>query len=176
MAKPLHQNVCEEQIYKTVYDSHAEDLYKQLYYKYGEHLNPQDKVQEAFIKLWQNCKDVLPNKAKGYVYTVANNLMLNAFKHKKVVLKYAKNHAASVEHEDPQFLMETDEYLKKYQHALSFLTEKQREVFLLNRIEGKRHKAIAEQLDISQKAVEKRLYAAIKVLKNELVELKGRSF
>ncbi len=64
--------------------------------------------------------------------------------------------------------MEETEYMKKYQTALANLTEGQREAFLLNRIEGKKHKEIAELLEISVKAVEKRIYGALKSLRNEI--------
>lgn len=174
MAKNLYNNVCEEQLYAKIYTDFAEDLYKQLYYKYGERLNPKDKVQEAFIKMWHRCADVLPSKARGFLYTTANNLMLNEFKHQKVDLKYAEATPKSTEYQNPEFLLEQKEYLKKYQKALSNLTEAQREAFMLNKVEGKRHAEIAEMLGISRKAVEKRLYGAIKILKEELVELQGR--
>ena len=58
--------------------------------------------------------------------------------------------------------------MKKYQNALSKLTDGQREAFLLNRIEGKRHKEIAALLNISVKGVEKRLYGALKSLRKEI--------
>lgn len=64
--------------------------------------------------------------------------------------------------------MEEDEYMQKYQRALSLLTEGQREAFLLNRIEGKKHKEIASMLGISVKGVEKRLYGALKSLRKEI--------
>jgi RNA polymerase sigma-70 factor (ECF subfamily) len=50
------------------------------------------------------------------------------------------------------------------QAAIAGLTEEQRAAFLLNRIEGKKHKEIAEMLGISQKAVEKRIYTALDIL------------
>ena len=176
MPNQLKQDVCEEQLYQRIYKDYAETLYKQLYYKYGATLGPKDKVQEAFIKLWQHCKDVLPNKAKGYVYTIANNLMLNEWKHRKVVLKYTETTEAAVDNDTPEALLRQKEYLQLYQQALSKLTKAQREAFLLNRIEGKRHKEIAKELGISTKAVEKRLYGAIKTLQGELSELQGRKF
>ena len=64
--------------------------------------------------------------------------------------------------------MEESEYLLKYQKALSNLTDGQREAFLLNRVEGKRHKEIASLLGISVKGVEKRLYGALKSLRKEI--------
>ncbi|VAV85327.1 RNA polymerase sigma factor RpoE, partial [hydrothermal vent metagenome] len=60
------------------------------------------------------------------------------------------------------------EYMKKLQNAIANLTEAQRTAFLLNRIEGKKHREIAELLDISTKAVEKRIYGALKKLREDI--------
>ena len=139
-----------------------------MYYKFGEHLNPKDKVQEAFIKLWQNCSKVSPDKAKSFLFTTANNLMLNAVAHQKVVLKYEKRPQKTATIESPEFLLEEKEYHEKLQKALSNLTEAQRVAFLMNRVEGKRFKEIAELLDISTKAVEKRIYGALKKLREDI--------
>ena len=51
------------------------------------------------------------------------------------------------------------------------LTEAQRVAFMMNRVEGKRFKEIAELLDISTKAVEKRIYGALKKLREDIKEL-----
>jgi RNA polymerase sigma-70 factor (ECF subfamily) len=39
---------------------------------------------------------------------------------------------------------------------------------MLNRVEGKKHKEIAELLGISRKAVEKRIYSALKQLRQDI--------
>ncbi|WP_223033018.1 RNA polymerase sigma factor [Hanstruepera marina] len=168
MPNNLHDNVCDENIFSSIFKRHSKDLHNFLYYKYGEKLNPQDKVQEAFVKLWKNCKKVLPEKAKSYLFTVGNNLMLNEVAHQKVVLKFQEVKPKSATHETPQFLMEEKEYMLKLQTAISNLTEAQRTAFLMNRIEGKKHKEIAELLNISTKAVEKRIYSALKQLRQEI--------
>ena len=171
MSKNLHKNICEETLYSNFFKKYAEDLHSFLYYKFGDHLNPKDKVQEAFIKVWENCKNITPEKAKNYLFTVGNNLMLNEVKHQKVVLKFQKEKPKSHTNENPEFLMEESEYSQKLQKAISSLTEAQRVAFLLNRIEGKKHKEIAQLLDISTKAVEKRIYGALKKLKEQIHEL-----
>jgi RNA polymerase sigma-70 factor (ECF subfamily) len=56
----------------------------------------------------------------------------------------------------------------KLKNALEELTEEQRITLLLNRIEGKKHKEIADMLGISRKAVEKRIYTAMKILKDKI--------
>lgn len=168
MSQPIQDNICEEQLFGRLYKKHAKNLHDFLYFKFGEHLNPQDKVQEAFIKLWQNCGKVSPDKAKSYLFTTANNLMLNALAHQKVVLKFQKLPQKHATNESPEFIMQENEYRKKVQTALANLTEAQRSAFLMNRVEGKRFKEIAALLDISVKAVEKRIYGALKKLRQDI--------
>ena len=168
MAKDIRDNICNEHIFSSVFTKHSKNLHDFLYYKFGESFNPKDKVQEAFIKLWQNCSKVSPSKAKSYLFTVANNLMLNEAAHQKVVLAYQKTVTKHYTNESPEFLMQENEYMQKLQKAISNLTEAQRSAFLLNRIEGKKHKEIAKLLNISTKAVEKRIYGALKKLRKEI--------
>ncbi len=171
MSQPLQDNICDDLLFERFYKKHSKNLHDFLYYKFGEHLNPQDKVQEAFIKLWQNCGKIALPKAKSYLFTTANNLMLNAVAHQKVVLKYSKQPQKHYTSESPEFVLQEKEYHKKLQNAISNLTEAQRIAFLLNRVEGKRFKEIAELLNISTKAVEKRIYGALKKLRKEIKEL-----
>ncbi len=168
MTKNIYENICDEKIFSSIFMKYSKSLHDFLYYKYGERIHPEDKVQEAYIKLWDKCKDIPIDKSKSFLFTVANNSALNDIKHEKVVLNYQKNIAKDYTHESPEFLMEETEYMQKYQRALENLTEGQREAFLLNRIEGKKHKEIAKLLDISAKAVEKRIYGALKNLRKEI--------
>ena len=94
--------------------------------------------------------------------------MLNEFKHQKVVLRHQQTKPKDYTNENPEFLLEESEYMQKYERALSNLTEAQRVAFLLNRVEGKKHKEIAEMLGISRKAVEKRIYGALDKLRLEI--------
>ncbi len=64
--------------------------------------------------------------------------------------------------------MEEKEYESKLETAIAELSEEQRIAFLLNRIEGKKHKEIAEMLGISRKAVEKRIYTALAKLRQKV--------
>ena len=68
----------------------------------------------------------------------------------------------------PEYLLEEEEFKTKLQSAISGLTEGQREVFLMNRIDGKKYREIAEILNLSQKAVEKRMSGALKALRAQI--------
>ena len=88
MGQPLFNNVCEEQVFSQLYKKWATDLHNFVYYKFGASVSPEDKVQEAFIKLWKHCKETPLDKAKSFLFTIVNNLTLNDIKHQKVVLNY----------------------------------------------------------------------------------------
>lgn len=171
MSKSIQENICEERLFTSIFNKYAKDLHNFLYYKFGEQFNPKDKVQEAFVKLWENCAKVTPEKAKSFVFTTANNLMINETAHQKVILKFQKTIPKNHTNENPEFLMQENEYHKKIQQALANLTDAQREAFLMNRVEGKRFKEIADLLDISTKAVEKRIYGALEKLRKDIKEL-----
>ncbi len=172
MDEQLHKNVCDKFVFSRVYEKYAQNLSDIFYYKYGALLNPTDKVQDAFIKLWENCKKVTPQTAKAYVYTIANNLMLNAAKHQKVVLNYSKVSPKDYTNESPEFLLRKKQFLKQYESVLSGLKPEQREAFLLNKVEGKTHKEIAEMIGVTKKVIEHRIYAAFSILKDKLEDFK----
>tara|TARA_R110000796_G_scaffold67449_3_gene154718 strand:- start:37326 stop:37835 length:510 start_codon:yes stop_codon:yes gene_type:complete len=160
-------NVCEEQVYNMLYKTNSKTVFNYIYYKFGNEEKAYDAVQEAFIKLWENCSKVTPEKAKSYVYTIANNLYLNVLKAEKVRLKYAVKSLA-ISNESPEFLLEEKEYHKKLEKALSDLPENQRTTFLLNRIDGKKYAEIAEMEGVSIKAIEKRMHLALKSLREKI--------
>lgn len=172
MAIDQQENICEESTFEAIFKAHAKDLHDFLYYKYGSANNPSDLVQEAFAKLWDNCKKVTNEKARSFLFTVANHQMLNELSKKRTVLNYAQQKPKEFTIESPQYLLEEDEYMKRLQNAIESLTEEQRVAFLLNRIEGKKHKEIAEMLGISVKAVEKRIYKALDKLRNQVGKIK----
>ncbi|WP_323787954.1 RNA polymerase sigma factor [Psychroserpens sp.] len=168
MPKDLKDNICEAKVFEHVYETYSKDVHDFLYYKYGAQFNPKDKTQDTFIKLWDNCKSVTLSKAKSFLFTVANNMVLNDIKHQKVVLNYQKLKPKSHTNESPEFILEQDEFHERYKKVLASLNEDQRVAFLLNKVEGKKHSEIAEFLGVTQKVVEYRIYSAFNILKKEL--------
>ena len=165
------KHVCEEATYDKVYRDHAETIRNFIFFKCGDKNKAQDITQEAFIKLWNNCKKVPPHKARSFLYTVANNLFLNTVAHKKVVLKYVESHLPRIEKHSPQFLLEEKEFGERLQQAIANLTEIQRTAFLLSRVEGKKYREIAEILNISEKATSKRIHDALEALRKTIEKI-----
>lgn len=167
------KGICEELLFSRFFMANIKPLRNYLYFKFGNEEKANDVTQDSFIKLWENCKNVPLEKAKSYLYTIANNNSLNEIAHQKVVLKYAQNNP----HLDrtnlsPEFLIEEDEFKQKLEKAIEKLTESQRTAYLLNRIEGKKYHEIAIMLGISVKAVEKRIHGALVSLRIEIEQFR----
>jgi len=161
--------LCEELHFNSFYLEHIQAVNNFAFYKCGEKAMSLDLVQDAFAKIWENCSKIDFLKAKTYLFTTVNNLFLNTVRHQKVVFSYAK--AApymDTTNLSPEYLLEEEEFKQKLEAVISSLTEEQREVFLLNRIEDKKYREIAELLGISQKTVEKRMSAALKSLRTKM--------
>lgn len=161
-------SICKEEIYSRVYNDISQSVWRFIYFKCGDQAQADDLVQDAFIKLWNNCAKVPVAKAKSYLYTLVNNAFLNEVAHQKVVLKHAQLAPHRVDQESPEYVLRQKEHYLKLQRAIENLSEAQRTAFLLNRIEGKKYTEIAEMLGISVKAVEKRMSQALKSLREEL--------
>jgi RNA polymerase sigma-70 factor (ECF subfamily) len=173
MDKSKKIGICNEIIFSDFFKSNIKSVRNYLYFKFGNEEQANDMAQDAFIKLWENCTDVPPEKAKSFLYTVANNATLNQIAHQKVVLNYAKNNSNSDKNNiSPEFIFEEEQFKNKLDKAINNLTEAQRTAFLLHRIEGKKYFEIAEILGIGVKAVEKRIHGALVSLRIEIEQIK----
>ena len=161
MEHEKQESVCQSAVFDRVFLEHAEDLRNFMYYRTRSLEQAEDLTQEAFIRLWKNCAKVSVEKVKSFIFKVANNLFLNQQEHQKVVLKFQQFQVVQNEEQTPEFLLEEKEFLEQLQGAINDLPEGQREVFLLNRIDKKTYREIAEMLEISVKAVEKRMHKAL---------------
>lgn len=161
-------NVCEEQVFSSIFKHNSKTVFNYIYYKFGNEEKAHDAVQEAFVKLWENCAKVAPEKARSYLYTVANNLSLNVIKAEKVRMKYAERHSHNIDGQSPEYLLEEKEFQQKLDDALNALPENQRTTFLLNRIDGKKYSEIATIEGVSLKAIEKRMHLALKALREKI--------
>ena len=163
------KNTCIERDYNELFNDYARSLHRFIYSKSSNTSLSEDIVQDAFMKLWQKCKDVPFAKAKSFLYTVAANLFIDKVRHEKVKQNFqlvARTPTQSIE--TPDFQLEKKEYKVKLERVIGAMPEKSREVFLMNRIEKLPYREIAERLNLSQKAIEKRMGIALNFLRENL--------
>lgn len=163
------KSVCDHNVFSSIYETNVKDLHNYLFYKFGDRESVEDVVQESFIKLWEKCVEVIFSKVRSYLFTIASNLYIDKKRHKKIIIDYNKNQFNSdINNQNPEFILQEKEFMVKLQDTIGSLPDKQREVFLLNRIDKKTYREISEMLGISVKAVEKRMHNALKVVRKEI--------
>ncbi len=164
------KSLCDSKVFEEVYKSNATALRNFVYYKCGDIDVAEDIIQDCFMTVWKKCSTIILQSVKSLLFTMASNAFLNTVKHKKVVLEHQKlnKNINQQTNENPEFLLEEQEFLKKLESAIADLPNKEREVFLLNRIDKKKYREIADLLNISVKTVEKRMSKALKQLRNQI--------
>ncbi|MDA0196809.1 MAG: RNA polymerase sigma-70 factor [Bacteroidetes bacterium] len=154
--------------FRQLFDQYFKQVKNFIYYKLGDVDAAEDIAQECFVKVWENRQKVKPESAKSYLYTIANNLTINQLKRQKVILKFLSRRPKLEHNENPEFAMQLEEFSLHLQKAVSNLSEKQRIVFLMNRIDSLTYAEIATRLGISVKAVEKRMTGALMSLRETI--------
>jgi len=163
--------LCSESVFKSVFEAHFKLLRNFLIFKFKNVERAEDTAQNAFVILWENCGTIKPEQAKSFLFTTAIRLSLNLLKHDKVVTNFElQSKPKAAHHESPEYLLLADEFQIQLEKAINQLPEKQRTVFLMNRLENQSYTEIALLLDLSVKTVEKRMHLALvslrKVIKN----------
>jgi len=167
MLKKL-KDICNPVVFDEIYKNFVKDLKQFLYFKFKDRTKTDDVLQDTFVKLWTNCDKVDYQKVKSYLFTVANHLFLDIKRHEKTIQNHENTSVNYNQTESPEFLLIEKEYYEAFQKILNRLPERQREIFILNRIEKKKYKEIAGLLGISVKTVEKHMHNALVFMREHL--------
>jgi len=155
--------------FKEIFEKYQSDIFNFLNYKTGNIQVAEDILQETFIKLWENRENIKEDLSlKSYLYTIANNMALNYFRHKKIVIKYqVEQQQTEIDHftDSPDRIYEKKELQSQLMSAIEQLPEKTRIVFMLSRFNKLKYNEIAERLEISIKTVESHIGKALKLLR-----------
>ncbi len=154
------------------------ELYSDLLYGFALSLikspsGAKDIVQETFLKLWKNRKDITFNTSfKSYLYTIAKNLFIDSLREKienvdfrnficsEAFLEYSENEVEKT--------LNFDEFLTLVDKAKNKLSHRQKEIFELSRERGLSIGKIALLLNISEKSVKNQLSLALHTLRDNL--------
>jgi len=128
-------------------------------------------VHSVFVRLWENRAEFDWEKpAKSYLFTSVYNRSMNFIRDNR---RFVAGEPDTLREEITDTngftdAVEVAELEGRIKTALNSLPEKCREVFELNRFEGKKYAEIADRLDISVKTVETHMSKALKILREEL--------
>ena len=137
----------------------------------------EDVAQEAYLRAFvaEQKKDI--EQPKAFLFRIAKNVALTRLTRKsKQITDYIEDSsdpAVIQSGETVEGEIEAQESFGLYCEAVASLPEKCRQVFLLRKVHGLRHKEIAERMSISVSSVEKYLHRGIMECRTYIREREG---
>ena len=149
--------------YNDCVDNFADGVYRFIVKNIRHTEDAQDIVQSAFEKLWVNRVQVLPEKAKSYLFTVAYHQMID---HIRKSNKMPLSEESSIPHQPIN--QEQAELKQLLMRAVNQLNPTQKSLVLLKDYEGYSYQEIAEIMNLSDSQVKVYLHRARLILKDKL--------
>ena len=153
-----------------IYDTHFDNLRRYLYYRSGDQDLSEDIAQNVFMKIWKKKIDTTKGNIKSLLFKMGTDEFISYYRRSKIEREYVNSQDFKLVHESND-QSDFAEKKQKFEKALTTLTDQQRVALLMNKMEGLTYTEIAESLNLSQKAIEKRISQALSALKNNLNDL-----
>lgn len=156
--------------FKQLFDCHFDTIRSFIYYRCGNADTASDMAQDVFMKIWEKRKDLKEDNLKSLLYKIANDLVVSNYRKDLTRMNFQQDmmHQTN-ESLSPEEELAYKELTSTYADLLHKMPETQRVVFLMNRNDELKYNEIANLLDISVKAVEKRMSAALQFLRTKLI-------
>lgn len=157
----------DKDAFATLYNQYWKKVYSFVQLYITKSVEVEEIVQEVFIKLWESHETLDEDKnLEGYLFIITRNLIFyqsrkyfNELSFKLTVLNVIEE-SYNIEEE-----LEAADLKRYIDKLISHLPPRQQEVFKMSREQQLSNREIAERLSISEKAVERNIYLALKFLK-----------
>lgn len=153
----------KQQQFSTLYQQHQSWLYHWLFRKLGCSEHAADLAHDTWIRLLKQDNVIFIQQPRPYLATIAKGLMIDCLRRYRIEQSYLDALKDYPEQDAPspetQYLIV--ETLMRLDQALSALPSPAKQAFLMSRLEGKKYKDIAKQLDLSVSSVEKYIAKAL---------------
>lgn len=153
--------------FHALYDRYKRPLAAKLFQLLKSTELVEDTLQDVFLSLWEyRGKFDVDRPFAPLLYRMARNKVTDIYRKAYRDMNYRAQLTYDDEQlEDPvDVQMINQEDMELLQKALDTLPERQREVFVLHKIEGRSYKEISELLSISHAAINQHIYRASKTL------------
>jgi RNA polymerase sigma-70 factor (ECF subfamily) len=129
-----------------------------------------DLVQDLFVRFWRRPL-VQVEELNTYLLRCASNIAIDHLRNEGTrarVSEECMSQPQDVIDDQPHAALQATDDLRHVEAALRGLPEKTRQIFLLNRIHGRKYAEIAKVMGLSQSAVEKHMMRALQACKASL--------
>jgi RNA polymerase sigma factor (sigma-70 family) len=153
-----------EREYNDCVNQYSDNVYRFILKNLRHEEDARDVVQSAFEKMWMNREQVIAEKCKSFLFTVAYNLMIDHIR---------KNKRVSLKEEFTETALGADKQSgntrRILQEALNRLSETQRSLVMLKDYEGYNYAEIGQITGLNESQVKVYLHRARLQLKAYLV-------
>lgn len=156
--------------FKLLFDNYFDRVRSYLVYRGADIEQASDLAQDVFLKVWEKQMKIDMDTAMRLLYKIAGDMFISQYRREKLELNYMAALSDDSLDFSPEDQLRYNEMFSIYTKALAALSEKQRTVFMMSRMEGLKYHEIADRLQLSVKAVEKRMNIALAYLKRALHE------
>lgn len=146
--------------YNHCVNEHADAVYRFLLKNIRDKEKARDLVQDSFEKLWINVEQVLPEKAKSYLFTIAYHKLIDQTRVDKRMADWDTVNMSEYSHSE-----QYSDVMEKLEKGVAQLPADQRSVIMLRDYEGYSYKEIAGMVGLSEAQVKVYIYRARVFLK-----------
>ena len=136
-----------------------------------------DLVQDLFLRFWRRPL-VQVEELSTYLLRCAGNIAIDHLRSEGTRIRASEGlmvEPPGSHGSGPQAALEAGNDLRHVEAALRALPQRTRQIFLLNRIHGRKYAEIAKAMGLSQSAVEKHMMRALEACKASLREPESRT-
>ncbi|BAQ72689.1 ECF family RNA polymerase sigma factor [Pseudomonas sp. Os17] len=129
-----------------------------------------DLVQDLFLRFWRRPL-VQVEELSTYLLRCAGNIAIDHLRSEGARVRVSEGWLPEQQDNqgcEPQAALEAGNDLRHVEAALRSLPQRTRQIFLLNRIHGRKYAEIAKVMGLSQSAVEKHMMRALEACKASL--------
>jgi RNA polymerase sigma-70 factor (ECF subfamily) len=146
--------------YNHCVNQHADAVYRFLLKNIRDKEKARDLVQDSFEKLWINVEQVLPEKAKSYLFTTAYHKLIDQTRVDKRMADWNTVNMSEYSHSE-----QYSDVMEKLEKGVAQLPPDQRSVIMMRDYEGYSYKEIAGMTGLSEAQVKVYIYRARVFLK-----------
>lgn len=157
--------------FDEVYRRYSKRLFRFSYNLLKLKEDAENIVQDVFLNLWANRNKVEKVASlKYYIFTIAYHSSITIIRKKLKESGYLENLRSLQEpsEEAVDLQVEFRELDEKLKGIIDTLPDRQKEVYILHRIEGLKYSEISERLGISLNTIENHMSRALKTIRKKI--------
>lgn len=171
-----------EQVLERLFKEHGAALRSFLLARMGQSSDLEDIVQDVFVRLarMDDLNERLPkdgSRNRAFIYTVANNLLVDLYRHQSIQLRYCEQlpieQGVEKSDESPEARALAREELDQISEVIMGMRPRWRDAFILTRFRHKSYQQVASDMGVTVRQVERYVTKAIVQIRKAAMDIKG---